>query len=289
MQVSLATRIMVVNVSISVWEGRRLDRAITSKAIADNHVNDEDALRVNKLLVSKESMKEIMSASSAIRTFVREHTLPWKDNGDRVLLRQMYTKFVQEFHDLETEWWTAVNHFVDVKYPGEVAKASFRMGDAFNGDDYPHAEELRTKFRLSLDIDAIAEPDDFRVKLDDDTVNEIRGKIEDAMALRINAAMGDVWERVAKMVEHFADRTSPDIQRFHDTTVTNLQELVALLPGLNLLNDPDLKAMGHKVRDTLCGYDPKDLRKNPAVRAKARAEAQEIMDAMSGFMNAFKH
>ena len=289
MQVSLATRIMVVNVSIGVWEGRRLDRAITSKAIQDNHVEDEDALRVNKLIVSKDSLKPIVAKSSAIRTLVREHTLPWKDNGDRVLLRQMYVKFVQEFHALETEWWEAVNHFVDVDYPREVAKASFRMGDAFNPDDYPHAEELRTKFRLSLDIDAIAEPDDFRVKLDDDTVEEIRGKIEGAMAQRIHAAMGDVWERVEKLVVHFADRTSPDIQRFHDTTVTNLQELVGLLPGLNLLNDPNLKALGKKLNETLCGYDPKDLRKDANVRAAARAEAQEIIDTMAGFMSAFKH
>ena len=288
MQVSLATRIMVVNVSISLWEGRRLDRAITSKAITDNHVNDDDALRVNKLLVSKDSMREVVSCSSAIRTLVRERTLPWKDNGDRALLRQMYAKFIQEFHALETEWWAAVSHFVDVKYPAEVAKASFRMGDAFDSEDYPHAEELRGKFRLSLDIDAIAEPDDFRVKLDDDTVEEIKGRIEGAMAQRIHAAMGDVWARVAKMVEHFAERTSPDTQRFHDTTVTNLQELVGLLPGLNLLNDPQLKAMGHQLRDTLCGYDPKDLRKNPDTRAKARAEAQEIMESMAGFMNAYK-
>ena len=288
MTISVANRLMIVNISISTWEGRRLDRTITNRTIADNHVQDDDALRVNKLLVSKESFKEVQACNSAIRSFIRERTLPWKDNGDRALMRQGYALFMQDFHALEQDWAAAVDHFITNLYPQEVAKASFRLADAFDADDYPRPEDLRSRFKLTLDIDAVAEANDFRVKLDDDTVSEIKGRIEDAMAQRIHNAMSDVWARVETMVTHFADRTKPDIQRFHDTTVTNLQELVDLLPSLNLLGDPNLKAVAARLKDTLCGYEPKDLRKNPDVRAAARADAQSIIDDMAGFMAAFK-
>lgn len=285
--VSLATKLMVVNVSIAVWEGRRLDRRITAQSIRDNNVQDEDGLRVNKLLISKDAFKEVQSCVSALRAFVYARTLPWKDNGDRVLTRQGYQQFMLEFATLKQAWQDAVDQFVDVKYPAEVAKASFRLADAYVADDYPHTEEVRSKFRVTLDIDAIAEPDDFRVKLDDSDVESIKAAMTDAIEQRVHSAMKEVWERVATMVEHFVSRTAPDIGRFHDTTVTNLKDLVALLPSLNIINDPDLKALGIRLRDTLCGYDPKDLRKDLAVRAEAQTAAQQIMDDMRGFMSAF--
>ena len=84
----------------------------------------------------------------------------------------------------------------------------------------------------------MAEADDFRVKLDDDIVAEIQTTIREATERRIHAAMGDVWTRVASIVEHFSSRTAPDVKRFHETTVTNLQELVNLMPSLNLIGDP---------------------------------------------------
>lgn len=284
--VSLATRLMIVNISIAVWEGRKLDRKVTEQTNRDQGVTDEDALRVNKLLISKEAFKEVQASSSAIRSFVKERTLPWKDNGDRALMRQGYQAFVTDYSKLKDNWEAAVDHFISNLYPSEVAKASFRLVDSYDADDYPHPEELRAKFKLTLDIDAVADADDFRVKLDEDTVAEIQGNIREATEARIHNAMADVWTRVASMVEHFSARTSPDIKRFHDTTVTNLQELVNLMPSLNLIGDPDLRAMTARLKQSLCLYEPKDLRKNEAMRAAAKAEADQIMEDMKGFMQA---
>ena len=284
---NLVNNCMVINVSISLWEGRRLDRAITRKTTTDAHASD-DALRVNKSLVSKESFKEVQAASSAVRTLVHERTLPWKDNGDRLLLRAGYTKFIEDFHALEQDWAAAVDHFISVRYPEEQARASFRLGAAFDAEDYPHPEELRGRFRLSLGIDAVSTAQDFRVKLDGDTVSNIRSQIEEATAERMTNAMRAVWERIEKVVTHFASRTTGEVERFHESTVTNLQELVELLPTLNLVNDPNLAGIAATLQQTLCAYDPKTLRKDVAVRAAANAEAQEIIDTMAGFMSAWK-
>lgn len=286
MAYSLATKLMLVNVSISVWEGRKLDRAVTAKSIRDNNVTDDDGLRVNKLLISKDAFKDVQACSSAMRNFVKMRTLPWKDNGDRALMRQGYQAFMFEFVALREKWQNAVDHFVDVLYPAEVAKASFRLADAYNADDYPHPEELRVRFRMTLDIDAVSEPNDFRVTLDQSDVESIQAQMSDAIEQRVHSAMKDVWLRVANMVEHYVARTGPDIQRFHDTTVTNLRELVMLLPSLNLIGDPDLKALGKRLKATLCSYDPMDLRKDLEVRKAANAEAQQIMADMTGFFNA---
>jgi hypothetical protein len=288
MQIDLASRMMLVNVSISVWEGRKLDKRITRKTIADNHVNDEKGLRVNKLLIDSDAFKEVQATSSEVRDFVKTNTLPWYDKGYRALLRQRYQAFVEKFHIKEQNWWAAVDHFVRVKYPAEVAKASFRLVDAFVESDYPGVNELRDRFKLTLDIAPIAGADDFRVKLDEATVTDIQDKIRAATEQRVHDAMVDVWERVEKAVQHFAARTGPDIERFHATTVTNMVELVDLLPALNLTNDPKLKEMATKLRSTLCTYDPKDLKKDLSVRKAANQDAAKIMEDMESFMQAFR-
>lgn len=287
MTFSVANRMMIVNVTVNCWEGRRLDKAITRKTIEDNGVQDDDGLRVNKLLVSKESMKGYMAATSKLRNFVRERTVPWKENGDRGLLRPMYPAFVEGFNALEVEWDNEVTNFIENFYPSEVAKASFRLAEAFKVDDYPHKNDLYSRFKCTLDMDAVAESTDFRVQLDEDTVAEIQGKMKEATEARVNAVMVDVWGRVATMVEHFVNRTAPDIERFHPTTVTNLVELVDMLPGLNLTGDPNLKAIAKRLRADLLGYEPKELKKDLDVRAAARKQAADILEDMKGFMSAF--
>ena len=65
------------------------------------------------------------------------------------------------------------------------------------------------------------------------------------------------------------------------------RRMIEILPGINVLEDPDLTALAEDVRSKLMGYDVKDLRKNPQVRSQAAKEAQEIMERMQGFMSAF--
>jgi hypothetical protein len=68
--------------------------------------------------------------------------------------------------------------------------------------------------------------------------------------------------------------------------VSNILELVDLIPGLNVLDDPTLNALGDEIKAKLGGVDPKDLRKDKGVRSQAAKDAEAIMARMAGFMNA---
>jgi len=160
------------------------------------------------------------------------------------------------------------------------------MGELFKSDDYPPAESLRRRFYINLDIDAVTEAGDFRVQMDQEQLDSVRTSMEQALKDRLGRAMRDVWERLGEVVGHFAKKMGSD-DIFRDATVRNLEELVELLPGLNVLDDPDLKAIGDDIKARLSGYDPKDLRKDKAVRSQAAQDAKEIMDRMAGFMSAF--
>lgn len=282
---SITKKAMVLNLQIGVWKGYRLDKEASIKVTEDAGA-DNDAARVNKHLVPKDALKSIITASNAVRLHFYAKTLPWKDNGDRLLTRLMFTDFIQEHERLVGNFKDAVDEFLVTSYPAAREQAAFRMGDLFKTDDYPSAESLRHRFYVNMDIDPVSEAGDFRVDMDKAELDEVRGQMEAALQSRIGRAMRDVWDRLIDVVEKFATRMDSDV-KFHDTIVGNITELVDLLPGLNVLDDPDLAEMGEMIKKTLAGYDPAELRKDKEARSAAAKEAQEIMDRMKGFMGAF--
>lgn len=282
---SIANNTMVVNLQISSWSGYKLDKGMSQKVTTEAKA-DTDAARVNKHLVPKEALKDVISASGALRTHFYERTLPWGDNGDRLLPRLAYSEFMQEHGRLEQEFHNAVDNFIKEKYLAARDQAEFRMGEMFKTDDYPEAEQLRRRFAVNLDVHGVPTGHDFRVDMDTLTVDMLRQQIEDKNAERVSTAMRDVWTRLADVLTHFANKMGED-SVFRDSTVKNLEELVEMLPALNVTNDPALEQIRQDITDTIIGYQPKDLRKDTAVRQAAAKESRRIADQMASFMGAF--
>lgn len=282
---SIVDNCMIANLQVGIWMGYRLDKA-ASRVLTEQAHADQDAARVNKHLVPKETLKPIIATASAVRTHLYANTLPWKDNGDRLLIRKVYTKFIEEHSKLVAEFDAAVEKFLNETYLRARDQAEFRMGDLFNPADYPSSRTLRSKFYINLDIDAVTMVNDFRVQMDAKELERVKAAMEGQMQQRIGKAMLDVWQRLAETLKHFGDKMGSD-EIFRDTTVRNLEEIVDLLPDLNIANDPNLDQVRRDIQNSLIGYEPKELRKNDTVRKQVAGEAQRIMDTMSGFMNAF--
>lgn len=279
---SISTECMVVNLQIHMWSGQRLDRD-ASRRVTEDAGADADAARVNKHLVPKAAIKPVQQAATALRAHFYDNTLPWKDSGDRILTRRRYTAFVEGHEDLVRKFHETRDIFLTKDYLSARERAAFRMGDLFNPDDYPSVDRLRHKFQVHLDIDTVTEGKDFRVAIAN--AGDLQAEIERKKVDRLSKAMTHMWSRLADTLGHFADKMASD-GIFRDTTVTNLEELVAIIPDMNLLDDPDLEAIRQEIAAKLVGYDPKDLRKKPEVRSEAATEAARIMAQMRGYMSA---
>lgn len=287
---------MLVDVAISMWDGRRLDRKASRQAVEDHHAQDDQALRVNKLLVSKDAMAPFMTAASAIRTHHKDKTLPWRDKGARLLPRKLYMPFIERHAELEQAYVDAVDDFCFNKYPAEIDRASFRLGSAFDPSDYESPERLRKRFSVTVDIDAINDPSDFRVQMEEDQVERIRADIQEKTERRVAEAMSHVWERVEETVTHFAKRMASQTEAsegkrrspLHATTLTNLQKLVDALPAMNITNDKKLAKLQVRLQKTIYGYTIDDLKGKPENCEAAAAEAENILEDFSGIFAAMR-
>ena len=90
--------------------------------------------------------------------------------------------------------------------------------------------------------------------------------------------MEDLWRRLFTVVETMATRLTKDGEpKFHNSLVTNAQDVCDLLKQMNITKDPRLEALRKEVEARLCQTDSKELRKNETIRKQVGADAVEIL------------
>ena len=282
---SITSSCMLVNLRVGMWSGRRLDKAISSEVTSAKHAQ-EDTLRVNKLIVPKDTIAPVVTAANALRANFYTKTLPWAEQGARAITRMGYRPFLEAHEKLAQSFYGAARHLVRVTYPEARAQAEFRMGDAFVESDYPDPCELSDKFYVAIETDPIPSGADFRVDISKQDAEAIRQQIEERTRSRLNEAAKSVWERLQGVVEHYARTMANADIRFKDATVRNLHDLVEAMPALNIMEDPALDAFAKEVRQTL-SWTPKELRDDDAARKSAADEAAAMLAKMDSMMNAF--
>ena len=279
----LSQKCMLVDLHLSRWSGYKTDQRASNPLVKEASAQAGSAV-VSKRIGPKEAFTDIVTACNALRAHMSKHTLPWSDNGQRIMTRNIFELFMSGYGELERNYNAAVEEFVTVRYPQSRDQASFRLGDLFVESDYPTAEELRKKFQVNLDIDGITEPDDFRVALPDAELNKVKAEMEASIERRLGSAMQDVWLRIAGLLEHYIEKVEDPEAIFRDSTVNNLVELMNILPGLNVTGDQRLREIRQKIMGTIGSYQPDDLRKGGDLRAAAAKEAKAIRESMNKYL-----
>ena len=83
---------MLVSLRISAWSGRLYDRQ-ASNHVAAHHDATASAGRYNKRLLPKAAFAALTATMSAARTCHYEQSLPWDDQGSRLLTVANYEHY----------------------------------------------------------------------------------------------------------------------------------------------------------------------------------------------------
>lgn len=284
---TIETTCMVVNLHVSKWAGLRHDKAASDKVTSDTGA-DSDVARVNKRLVRKEATAAIDTAANALRAHFYANTMPWKDNGDRILPRNNFMEFSERHGKLMQDYNRAIDDFLNNTYQVEVDRAAFRMGAMYNPAEFPRVEDLRSKFRANLVIDSVTAPGDFRVELSKDAADAVKDAMAEQHQERVSTAMGDLWSRLRERLAHFHEKTASDKNpRLYASMIDNLADIVAMVPKLNFTNDEKLNDLAKEIEQYLLTNNIDDLRKDESARKSAATEAKRIMDDFGGLLNSF--
>lgn len=282
---------MLSTLSVSAWTARKFDRDATKETVKANDAT-ESAGRFNKLLVEKSALAPLEKISGSARNYHYEATMPWSDNGARLLPAALFMEYMAKIGKFKADYDSAVETFIS-NYNEHVEAARRQLGNMFKQSDYPLASDIRNRFKMSVAIDPVPAGHDFRVDIGDTQAAAIRAEIEQRAELQLQAAVRDIYERISEVAGRMAERLTAykpgsDGERatgtFKDSLVGNVRELVMLLPALNITSDPHLSAIAKRMEAELIQHDATELRENPELRQSVAKAAAAILEDVSDFL-----
>jgi hypothetical protein len=266
-------RALIADVKEELRQGRRCQVYAT-------YTGEKDVTeRLEAVLGQEGKLDELRMLAGQIRQYFYKITLPWSDEGFRLLPANFYFDLMARMREFETSFEQGVESFLRV-YPQYIEQVKPELNGLFREEDYPVAEKLRAKFGLKVEILPIPTGADFRVQMSAEEQARVSSEIEANVRGSLTRGTEDLWRRVREAVAHMVDRLNEPESRFHSSLVTNVLDIVEILPQLNVNGDADLNRFADQIKERLCNYSAQDLKKHDLLRVSTAADAANIVAEM---------
>jgi hypothetical protein len=275
---------MLVELSISSWTARKLDKKVSTQVDLDKQTKTRAGNYNKNLLAGTGFLDTITKYAANARAWHISQTLPWSDNGLRLLPMSNFMTYKQNLTTLETNYQALVDKFI-IAYPNLVSAAAFQLGDLFNRDEYPEAEKIVSKFKFTVNYLPVPMAGDFRIDIGEEAKAELVKNCERAYNDRLNNAMKDAWGRLheclMRMSERLADNEKGEKKIFRDSLVENAVELVDLLKHFNLTGDTNMELARNELAVAIMNHDADNLRESFVARESVKKKVDDILSKFS--------
>lgn len=276
---SISNAAMLVELNISVWTANKIDKDASRKVADDNRASSDAGHFRKNLMAGSQQRKEIADYAAGCRLWHNTRTMPWADRGPRLLPTSLFLDYKAEANARQAYFDNKVEEFL-VAYPRLVQTAHNYLGDLFDANDYPDADAVRAKFGYRMVFSPVPDAGDFRIDLPVQEMNAMKAQYEANANERVEAAMREQWgklhDMVARMSEKLEEPEGEDKRRWHDTFITNAQEMCGMLTHLNVTKDPTLEEARRGLERAIAGVDIDEIKESPDVREDVKSK----LDAM---------
>jgi hypothetical protein len=274
---------MLVDLNIAIYSGRKQDKHTQSEVTAAKGSASKKAASVYKNLFAEcKELDDITKFQARARAEHYRLTMPWSDNGARLLPTAALQDYKQSMNRFQAEFQRLVDAFLD-KYDTLVAAAAFQLGTLFDRDEYLLREQVARRFRMDISFTPLPTAGDFRLDIESEVQRELVEQYEKRMAAQLAQANRDSWDRLHAALTRMSDRLviEGDGKKrvFHDTLVTGAQELCELLTAMNVTKDPQLESARRQLEGVLSGVTPKELREEHGTRIETKRKVDAILSA----------
>lgn len=277
---SLHKSSVLVKLTVKTWDGFRKDKRVADR-VDEEFKTAGDAGNYNKRLLDKSALSPIIKLNGKIRMEHARMTMPWCYDGVSLLPTKLMFEYTGLMRDLKDRHATAVENLVS-QYPIYKANQAARLGELYNPEDYPSQDELRHRFGVSIGFFPVPQSDHFIVDLEADAMKALKDELSKDLAQTSARAIESVYTRVQEMVDHLHERLADPENIFHNSMMSNIEQLVAVLPGLNVFNDPTLSKVCEELQTRVLITDAQTLRDVPTVREQVANAAFDIAALLRG-------
>lgn len=281
---TISSSAMLVELSISTWTARRLDKGTTGEVLRDKRAERNSGSFNKNLLVGCDELEAVKKFAANVRSSAHYNmTMPWSDSGLRLLPTVKYFDYHENMTALRDEFYRLVEAFLSV-YDWEVMQVQTRLGDLFSRDEYPTSESVRNKFSFTINYIPVPDVSDWRVKMNHETARSLSSQYKDFYSDQMNRAMRDVWQRLHRECDRFIKQLSVDSEgkkgKLYQSTIDLLLHLTDMMEAANFTGDPSLQLAQRKLRTIVAGLDKDDLVRNPKFREDTKTAMEDAIAAL---------
>lgn len=284
--VGIATSSMLVELNISCWTARKLDKKVSEEVDAAKNTKVKAGNYHKHLLAGNPHLDAVNKYAAKVRLWNTKQTIPWSDSGGRIVTMENLFNggYKSQLDDHKAEFERLADGFIQV-YPTLISAAAFQLGDLFDRDEYPEPEAVAKKFRFQYTLMPLPTSGDFRIDIGEQVKAELMQHYEEHFNERLNVAMRDVWGRLHECLSHMSERLASDEEGnrkvFHGTLLTNAREMVGLLRRLNVTNDPKLEEARRDLENALINADTESIKDSDYVRENVKNKVDAIINKYS--------
>jgi hypothetical protein len=256
------------------------DRTTTIKVEAETGVRK--AGRFNKrLFLDCYELTDTNSAFNDVYSYATLNTVPWLDDGFRMLPSHMYFDFSSGIRELIVEANRKADNLA-AKWDSIVARDMLRLGPLADINDYP--ADIRGKYSIELKFMPVPSTNDFRVAVSDEDRESLNSAIAEAEANVNKYLITEMLDPIKKAVEKLSIPIGHEGHIFRDSLLGNITNVVQRARKLNITNDPTINALIDEINQAIRGYAnaPDMLREDIAARSDAQSKLDAIMSKMAG-------
>ena len=280
---SISSSAMIVDFNASVYTARKKDHKASEEV---NYANsaDKGIANVSKnLLGNCAELQAIQKFVGNLRNLHYSMTLPWSDNGSRLITTAAFFKYNDDMTRLIDEGWDLVRAFGDV-YEWKIMDAQATNGSLWNRDEYLTKDAVMQKFSFRLNYTPLPEAGDFRIDIGNEAMTQIKSKYTAHYTTQIEGAMNDLWHRLHDNLTTLARQLDVNDEgkgnRLYDSVFEQALNLTEMLGTCNVTQDTQMEAMRRRLEDVLHGTNLEQIKNSPTFREETRTKLTAAIAAL---------
>lgn len=273
--IDFTTKILCVGLKTSCLGTTLQDEEATTEVLVAKSAN-RGSLAVKKTRLPK-AMQPFKKLRGEARRFINSMTLPGISPDLRILPASRLATVQQTIAEFQARDEALIKKLVE-EYETHKMQDRVDLGDCFLESDYPPRENLSQFFGINLIVCDMPKGDYERVAgLSEAAVQSMQDSHQKLLAEIGASAKSEVYKQLVKLIGHIAEKLSDtNAKAFHESTFTNLTEYLALVPDLNITNDPELAAMATEAKEKL-SLSMRIVKDSQFLRADAAEKAKDIL------------
>lgn len=266
--------------------GGSVRRQDVEKKIKEDYKAKKDAGKYN-LPTYKDHIQPVTSIHSAMRVEFKDNTSDWNGKGGERLIPNVLLDKMTTYVDEKTLECERVLEEQLSTYEEYKEQAREDLGDLYREQDWPTADEIRNRHRITFRQGVVPDPDqDVRAGVSPDQRDRIRRSVKRQIAENVNSAKQDLANQMTDVIRKVRDSLSnykgTKENSFRNSLIGNVRDMATVVSQLNP-NDKEVEDVIMDIMNTISTLDPDDLRKDEIKRKKAINDANNILNNIGSF------